>query len=194
MEREKDGLFGRLVQFWREKVRMQGEKNIGFWKEDAVENHFAELGAVAVLSQEETRGTFWQEEEERKTAEKKMMRILPETDEGKEQKEEKAAYSQRIFVAERFAEEKENEERRSGYVFAEDKPEKNAEKRKVIPVAAEKMPEKELVSEGLQEGDKTETYRKEEVTAESKQNVEYLMREITKRLWEEREGCGRKLR
>ena len=52
MEKREKGLFGRLLAFWKEKISMSEGGNIGFWHDtETVENHFAEMGAVAALSQ-----------------------------------------------------------------------------------------------------------------------------------------------
>ena len=208
MEKEKDGLFGRLVLFWKEKIRMQGEDGIGFWKEaDGTENHFAEMGVVAALSQKETKGTFWQEEAERKGQEKEVVQILPEVEERKgrkenlpedEEREEKPKHISKIFAAERFAAEKitetDGDDLRS--VFLRNMPDEDIEERPIIPVFEENnvMQEREQNADVLQREDNTGNFQKEEKPAESKLDVEQLMREITKRLWEEREGCGRRLR
>ena len=52
LEKEKKGLFGRMLDFWREKIGMGETDGIGFWNDrENVENHFAEMGAVASLMQ-----------------------------------------------------------------------------------------------------------------------------------------------
>ena len=207
MEREKDGLFGRLVHFWKEKIRMQGEDGIGFWKEEEnVENHFAEMGTVAALSQKEIKGTFWKEEAERKEQEKKIVQLLPDVEEAKvrkenpgevEEREGKAEHSPRVFMAERFAMKKAEgtDENSLRSVFVKDMPDEAKGKRHIIPVLEENSmtQEREQTAEVLQE-DTAENFQKEEKSVESKLDVEQLMREITKRLWEERGGCGRRLR
>ena len=44
MEKERKGLFERLMDFWREKIYMVGEDKIGFWYEkDSLEEHCAEF-------------------------------------------------------------------------------------------------------------------------------------------------------
>ena len=208
MEKEKDGLFGRLVLFWKEKIRMQGEDGIGFWKEaDDMGNHFAEMGAVAALSQKETRGVFWQEEAERKVLEKKVVQLLPEVEESygrkenlteDEKREEKTKYSSKIFAAERFAAENITETDGNGLrsTFLKNMLDEDIEERPIIPVFEENnvMQEREQNADVLQREDNTGNFQKEEKPAESKLDVEQVMREITKRLWEEREGCGRRLR
>ena len=80
-----------------------------------------------------------------------------------------------------------------GKTFFWDAAEKEDEKRNIIPVIMdkreEKMPEKK---EQPEEG--TEPVWREEEKAEPMEDIESLMRQITKRLWEEREGCSRRLR
>ena len=62
MEKEKKGLFGRLLDFWTEKIGIGETDSIGFWHEKrTVENHFAEMGAVAALSQQGMKKAFWEE-------------------------------------------------------------------------------------------------------------------------------------
>ena len=193
MEKEKDGLFERLVHFWKEA--------------DDTENHFAEMGAVAALSQKEMKSTFWQEEAERKVLEKKVVQLLPEVEESKgrkenlpedEEREEKTKYSSKIFATERFAAEKIRETSGNGLrsVFLKNMPDEDKEERPIIPVFEENnvMQEREQNADVSQREENAGNFQKEEKIAESKLDVEQLMREITKRLWEEREGCGRRLR
>ena len=69
------------------------------------------------------------------------------------------------------------------------------EPRKTVPVAAEtKAVEKETAEEETEEMPQ-ETPKKEREQAKSAEiDIERLMREMTKRLWEERETSGRRLR
>ena len=65
MEKERKGLFGRLLDFWREKFDMGETDSIGFWHEkEGLGQYFSEMGAVASLTQEETKRIFRQEEKE----------------------------------------------------------------------------------------------------------------------------------
>lgn len=200
MEKERKGLFGRLMAFWTEKIRMVGEDRIGFWHETAFsEEHRAEMGAVAALNQRETRKVFAEE----------MAEILPQREEpavlvGKKRKEigaEAENISERkehttIFKAERFREMREEatDENRMRSVFLWEMPEEEGEKRSIVPVA-ENMVRKEeppFVEEAVRgKGEKVKTEKKQPKSAV---DVEELMREMTRRLWEEREGCGRRLR
>ena len=202
MEKEKKGLFGRLMEFWRGKIGMDEANGIGFWHEKAdVENHFSEMGAVAVLSQEETKKTFW-EKTESTVSEKIKEGFLTET-----VKEEKAKFPEetekagkqsgfRIFAAEVFREEKREETEKNGLgkAFLWEMPEKETEKRSIVPVVEEAAEEKRIAVEEEQEMPKREEMKKEEQQAEPEIDIEKLMRQMTKKLWEERESCGRRLR
>lgn len=202
MEKEKKGLFGRLLEFWREKISMGEMDSIGFWHEKAdVENRFSEMGAVAVLSQEETKKTFWQEMG-KDASEEEMGVFLSET--VKEEKTDLLEEAEkmgkqngsRIFAAEVFQEEKkkETEEKGIGKAFLWEVPEKETEKRSIVPVMEEAAEEKRIVMEEEQEMPKREDMKKEEQQAEPVIDIEKLMRQMTKKLWEERESCGRRLR
>ena len=58
MEKERKGLFGRLLDFWKEKIAMGQTDSIGFWNDvEAVENHFAEMGEKAYIIGEVKEGT-----------------------------------------------------------------------------------------------------------------------------------------
>ena len=59
MEKERKGLFERLMDFWKEKIYMAGEDRIGFWYEkDPLEEHLAEMGTTADVSQKEMQKNF----------------------------------------------------------------------------------------------------------------------------------------
>ena len=73
-------------------------------------------------------------------------------------------------------------------------PEEETEKRQVIPVSEEKVQEKELAVEEIKEPQSTVVSKKEEKQTEPVVDIEKLMRQMTKKLWEERESCGRRLR
>ena len=69
MEKKRKGLFERLMDFWKEKIHMVGEDRIGFWYEkESLEEHFAEMGAVADVSRKEVQKNFFTEEEEKQGA------------------------------------------------------------------------------------------------------------------------------
>ena len=137
----------------------------------------------------------------------KVVQLLPEVEESygrkenlpeDEESEEKTKHSAMIFEAERLAAEKITETDGNGLrsVFLKNMPDEDKEERPIIPVFEENnvMQEREQNADVLQREDNTGNFQKEEKPAESKLDVEQLMREITKRLWEEREGCGRRLR
>lgn len=96
-----------------------------------------------------------------------------------------------IFTAEIFREKtewREAEERRK-MIFMQEAPFAEQEKRKTIPIVAETGLAEEA-EDVPQEAPKKE--REQAKGAEI--DIERLMREMTKRLWEEREASGRRLR
>ena len=101
-----------------------------------------------------------------------------------------------LFSAEFFREGRkvEAEEGVLGKPFLWEMPMEEQEKRSIIPVMAEPVQEKEMVLEERQEKLERETTKREEPQAESTVDIEKLMRQMTKKLWEERESCGRRLR
>ena len=66
--------------------------------------------------------------------------------------------------------------------------------RRIIPVVMETANEKKEYAEREEPVPKKEESRKEEKQTETMVDIEKLMQEMTKRLWEERESCGRRLR
>ena len=211
MEKEKKGLFGRLLDFWKEKIGIGGTDSIGFWHEKrTVENHFAEMGTVAALSQQEMKRVFWEEAAETVFQQEEMENIVlgKRKDAVIEKKEDSASEMQeeseraenkrttRIFTAELFREEKQAEAEKEGMgrTFFLEKPVEEVEWRRVIPVTAEMAHEKKVALEEPQEMEKREEPQRKEVQAEPVVDIEKLMRQMTKKLWEERESCGRRLR
>ena len=73
-------------------------------------------------------------------------------------------------------------------------PAEETERRRIIPVTAEMEQKKEVVSAEQQERSEQKTFQKEETKVEPVVDIEKLMRQMTKKLWEERESCGRRLR
>lgn len=74
-------------------------------------------------------------------------------------------------------------------------PEEEAARRRIVPAAAKK--EAEMISERKAAGQETfaaRTEKREEKQTEPSFDIDVLMGQITKRLWEERESCGRRLR
>ncbi len=87
-------------------------------------------------------------------------------------------------------------------------PEENEKRRKTLPLAggaarkwrrAEENTDRSAEQAIRKQDEKGVFWKKEEPAAERRQNadalpdIDWLMREMTKRLWEEREGCGRRL-
>ncbi|MGN0134920.1 MAG: hypothetical protein ACI4AO_09345 [Anaerotignum sp.] len=213
MEKEKKGLFGRLLDFWKEKIGAGETKGIGFWNgAKNVQNPFIEMGDAVSLKQEKKK-TFWEEkvetvlgekeetggllEQERKfffaEAEKKREGISETVEDGEGAEERKVSH---LFTAEVFREERQAEAEKSkmGQAFLWERPEEERDRRSIVPVAEEAEREKAIVSEGEQEMPKTETVKREEPQTETELDIEKLMQEMTKKLWEERESCGRRLR
>lgn len=212
MEKERKGLFYRLLDFWKEKGGREAGDSIGFWHEKEVTEHpFGEMGAVAVLSREETKRTFWEEgaalaEEaaERETsAQKERIFFLPRAEEkaGKSGTEgepvdtEKKRPGTGLFGAEGFRKgEQEAEEGGLGRAFFREAPEEEKRSRKIIPVTEETAEEKQAAREETEGPQREKTALFGEKQPEGGIDIERLMRQMTKRLWEEREGCGRRLR
>ncbi|WP_458408025.1 hypothetical protein [Anaerotignum sp.] len=201
MAKEKKGLFGRLMEFWREKISEDEMDSIGFWHEKAdMENHFSEMGAVAVLSQEETKKSFWQETAG-KVSEKKKEMLLPETVEEETEHLEEAEKAEKkkgseVFATEVFWGEKQEGTEKTGLekAFLWEMPEKEREKRSIVPVMADVVEKKEPLAEEMREISERTERKKEEQQAQPEMDIEKLMRQMTKKLWEERESCGRRLR
>ena len=190
MEKEEKGLFYRLIDFWKEKVGLGETEKIGFPK-DRKERRMplAEMGTVAALAQEEVRQIF--REEEYLPKEKKQevdvfgvwqdKRMNLEEDRGAEEKP-----VGRTVFEERPAED--NGDR----VFLWDIPVKEEKRRNILFAAEEAEKKKELPSEA--DDMKIEVQMREKRQAEQAVDIEQLMQKITKKLWEERESSGRRLR
>ena len=205
MEKREKGLFGRLLAFWREKISMSEGGSIGFWHDtETVENHFAEMGAVVALSQQETKKVFWEEESAKAIVSageilEKQKKILPEKtaeEETEEEKMPKKEWRTNFFSAEPLgergqAEEKEPMMRRA---FFTETAEEEREKRRIVPVSAEALQEEKVSVEEEERETVREAHKKEETQTEPVIDIEGLMRQMTKKLWEERESCGRRLR
>ena len=207
MEKEKKGLFGRLLDFWKEKISMGGMDSIGFWHEkEDVENHFAEMGAVAALSQRETKKVFWEEAaaETEKTAfvesilEKQKSILRTETAEEEKIGGETAEKGKKgtLFSAEILRENGLAEKKETGMrqAFFTEIAEEEREKRSIVPVFAEAAEEERVHAAEEEKMPEKEIHKKEETQTESVIDIEGLMRQMTKKLWEERESCGRRLR
>lgn len=206
MEKEKKGLFGRLLDFWKEKISLGETEGIGFWNDtENAENHFAEMGAVASLTQEETKKAFWKETAGMTQDEtEERIFFVEEAEKEKPIEEEKEAANKKRNRAKLFAEEvfrnggwetEATEESRLGEVFLWEMPEEEKTARNIIPVAEEAEQEEEATeTEAGQEIPMEEIPKREEKQRETQIDIEKLMRQMTKKLWEERESCGRRLR
>ena len=214
MAEEKKGLFGRLLDFWRERTE-EKSGGIGFWnREKEEQGRTAEKWQDALPQERAEKPTFPEEtvwtakkkkaEETELFGQEKQKFFAEENVEEKQESALRTAEEEMpqekktivpIFTAEIFREEterKEEEEKRKP-IFLQEEPFAAQEKRKTIPIAAEtKTVEKETVEEETEE---TETPKKEREQAKGAEiDIERLMREMTKRLWEERETSGRRLR
>ena len=201
MEKERKGLFDRLMDFWREKIYMVGEDKIGFWYEkDSLEEHFAEMGAVADVSRKEVQKNFFPEKEEKLQRQQEMF-SAEKAEEPKKKKESVFAESVQMF--------KENEEaerRKSAQVLLWEVPGAEKKNRESIAIAVQEEKAKgERIAPVVRAEKAAESFTEEkeedrEMSARIEQqktaeiDVEKLMQQITKKLWEEREGCGRRLR
>ena len=89
---------------------------------------------------------------------------------------------------------REAEERRKT-IFMQEAPFAEQEKRKTIPIVAETgLAEKAAASEEAEELPQEAPKKEREQAKGAEIDIERLMREMTKRLWEEREASGRRLR
>lgn len=255
MEKEKKGLFGRMLDFWQEKIWTGETEGIGFWNGgENLENSFTEMGNAVSIRQQEMKTAFWEEKVGTVLEEKEQEGILLEQEKGiffAERKEEKreplmkveemeedgrkkgseaAEEGERtekrrfspLFTAEAFREERQAEEgnktekskvsrlftaeafweERQAEVekgklkqaFLWEMPEEEREKRSIVPVTEEVKQEKAVAVEEEQEMPKAEKAKQEESQTEAPFDIEKLMQQMTKKLWEERESCGRRLR
>lgn len=228
MKKERKGLFGRLLEFWKEKIGAEEGDSIGFWNgTEHTENRLAERDDGVSWMGEEKKA-FWQESTERmreekeqessifaqeknaffaaaeeetyvplQTKEEKEPRILLEdvTGERGERKQARRRTSQ-LLTGEMFREEgKEGEEEtQMGRAFLWSMPEEEGENRRTLPITEEVGQETAAMAEEEQEMPQREAATREEKTAATPLDIEMLMGQITKKLWEERESCGRRLR
>ena len=206
MEKDKKGLFGRLLDFWKEKIGAGETDSIGFWNDtETVENHLAEMGAVASLTQEETKKAFWAESIETAQEEKEEKLFFAEAAEEEKPLEAEVESLNgkrdvsKIFTAEVFwnggRETEETEEHGLGTAFVWETPEEEKAIRNIIPVMEEDEQEEQIAeTEPAQEIRLEEMPKREDKQTETQIDIEKLMRQMTKKLWEERESCGRRLR
>ena len=216
MQQEKKGLFGRLLDFWKEKTEEAGG-GIGFWSGGKTEGKTTAENRQDALPQEkaEKKPFFWEETvrtakekmaEEAETFGQERRRSFAEekTEEAKgpalrtaEESTQERKTIVPIFTAEIFREKtewREAEERRK-MIFMQEAPFAEQEKRKTIPIVAETgLAEKAAASEEAEELPQEAPKKEREQAKGAEIDIERLMREMTKRLWEEREASGRRLR
>lgn len=98
-----------------------------------------------------------------------------------------------LWGMERFPKETAAED---GNVFLWRQPEAEEERHRIVPTAAKRTAEPiaQRKTEEVQEIFAEQTAKQEKKQAEPSFDIDGLMRQITKRLWEERESCGRRLR
>ena len=182
MQQEKKGLFGRLLDFWKEKTEEAGG-GIGFWSGGKTEGKTTAENRQDALPQEkaEKKPFFWEE--------------TVRTAKGKKAEEaETFGQERRRSFAEEKTEWREAEERRKT-IFMQEAPFAEQEKRKTIPIVAETgLAEKAAASEEAEELPQEAPKKEREQAKGAEIDIERLMREMTKRLWEEREASGRRLR
>lgn len=216
MQQEKKGLFGRLLDFWKEKTEEAGG-GIGFWSGGKTEGKTTAENRQDALPQEkaERSPSFGRKQcgQQRKRRQRKQRlsgrnggRSFAEekTEEAKgpalrtaEESTQERKTIVPIFTAEIFREKtewREAEERRK-MIFMQEAPFAEQEKRKTIPIVAETgLAEKAAASEEAEELPQEAPKKEREQAKGAEIDIERLMREMTKRLWEEREASGRRLR
>lgn len=235
MEKERKGLFGRLLDFWKERLWTGEAEGIGFWNgAKDVENRFAETGEDVSVRQQK-KNAFWKEkvgtvleekDQARSVFEREKQIFFADEEHGREKvsengEEAEAAKNRRvphIFTGSAFREERqekaekqkasqiftaevfrkvrpaEAEEHKLGQSFLWERPEEERAKRNIIPVEEEAKQKEAVVSEWEKGFPKAEAMKWEEPQKEAPFDIEKLMQEMTKKLWEERESCGRRLR
>lgn len=180
MQQEKKGLFGRLLDFWKEKTEEAGG-GIGFWSGGKTEGKTAAENRQDALPQEkaEKKPFFWEE--------------TVRTEKGKKA-EEAETFGQEWRRP--FAEEKTAEAKGPALRTAE---ESTQERKTIAPIFTAEIFREKTERREAEERRKTifmqEAPKKEREQAKGAEiDIERLMREMTKRLWEEREASGRRLR
>lgn len=191
-EKERKSIFERLMDFRKEKIGMAEADGIGFWRGEKEKRIFAE--------ERERSGTvFLPQENGRKFREKEALRGegLAEKESGRaegQEKKERRSRAAELFFAEGLRERQSEQEEKSGMgraIWTEEVTGERTERRQVIPIAAaeeRKMPSVTEEQTAVQKREKAEKKEQSEI------DIERLMRQMTKRLWEERESCGRRLR
>lgn len=199
MEKEKKGLFARLLDFWKEKVGGTETDGIGFWNGTKKMDGGTAGVDVSVRGRE---AKLFRQEEEIFAQEKKG--FFGESENRRKRTSEAAEDPTRsrrknktgMLTAEIFREEKKEETEKNGMgkgFFVERSAEEGEKQRNIIPVAE---PVKETKETEIEEERPLymEEKQKDEKRGEVQIDIERLMRQMTKKLWEERESCGRRLR
>ena len=201
MEKERKGLFERLMDFWKEKIYVEGEDRIGFgYEKDSLEEDFAEMGTVADVNRKEMQKNLFPEKEEKKQRMQEMF-SAEKTERTQEKKE--SVFSESVQI---FKENQEAMESKNAQVLQWKEPEMEKRSREsiIIAVQEDKAKEERITTE-IRTEKNAESFAEEKeedrgMSARIEQqktaeiDVEKLMQQITKKLWEEREGCGRRLR
>lgn len=196
MEKEEKSIFERLMDFRKEKIGMAEADGIGFWTEEKEKRIFAaerERGGFgAVFLSEKSRRNFWEQED---FAEKEIRRKEELAAEGQEKKTEHLETT-RLFFAEGLREGQKERKEKSGIgraFWTEAVTGEQAERRKTVPIVST-VAEKKKTPPAAEEQRTPQKQEKTEKEERSEIDIERLMRQMTKRLWEERESCGRRLR
>ena len=203
MQQEKKGLFGRLLDFWKEKTEEAGG-GIGFWSGGKTEGKTTAENRQDALPQEkaEKKPFFWEETvrtakekkaEEAETFGQERRRSFAEekTEEAKgpalrtaEESTQERKTIVPIFTAEIFREKtewREAEERRK-MIFMQEAPFAEQEKRKTIPIVAETgLAEKAAAAEEAEELPQEAPKKEREQAKGAEIDIERLMREMTNR-------------
>ena len=167
-----------------------------FWRETAQRNRAEKEREGRIFSGEKE--VFFAEEGKKKDGplltekEERDLRQRAEMDERAQTgKRNTSFFMAEIFRRERMAEERES---RTGGTFLWETPEEEGEKRRILPMAEEREQKRAAPLGEGREPPEEKTMEREEKQAEPPLDIEMLMAQITKRLWEERESCGRRLR
>ena len=203
MEKERKSLFGKLLAFWKEKMDFgETKKKLRWQKEERKVPLFAETGAEAVMEQEETKSFFWEEAPAVAGMEEISTGFLGEAAKAEKMVEEhkevpaKGKRKEESFMGRFFwGENQKMTEAEAGknMVFMAE-PEEGTERRTIIPATEEKAEERKIPVLAEPTVLEEKNLSKEKGQTLPAVDIEGLMREMTKRLWEEREGCGRRLR
>ena len=171
----------------KEKQRQKTDRTHFFWEETVRTAKEKKAEEAETFGQERRRSFAEEKTEEAKGTE------LRTAEESTQERKTIAP----IFTAEIFREKterREAEERRKT-IFMQEAPFAEQEKRKTIPIVAETgLAEKAAAAEEAEDVPQEAPKKEREQAKGAEIDIERLMREMTKRLWEEREASGRRLR